>query len=76
MTNDTHARVRACLLRAGLAHLPPEDSSDLGAYGLDSLVSVLVVIELEKEFGVTIPSRALTREAFHSVAQLACLIPE
>ena len=72
---DEHARVRACLLRAGLQRLPPGDSDDLGPFGLDSLVAVLTVIELEKEFGVTIPSRALTPHVFDNVSQLATLIP-
>ncbi len=72
---DKHARVRACLRRAGLARLPPDDSTDLGAYGLDSLLVVLTVIELQKEFQTQIPANAVTAASFASVNHLAALIP-
>lgn len=73
---DKSARVRACLRRAGVSRLPPGDADDLGAYGLDSLLSVLTVIELQKEFGVTIPASAVTDKAFDSINHVASLIPD
>ena len=73
---DKNARVRECLMRAGLPRLPPGDADDLGAYGLDSLLSVLTVIELQKEFGVSIPASAVNAASFDSIDDLAALVPD
>jgi acyl carrier protein len=73
---DKSARVRECLRRAGLSRLPPGDADDLGAYGLDSLLSVLTVIELQKEFGITIPASAVMDASFDSIDHLVTLIPD
>jgi acyl carrier protein len=73
---DKSARIRACLTRAGLSRLPPGDAGDLAAYGLDSLLSVLTVIEIQKEFGIAIPANVVTDASFDSVNHLATLIPD
>jgi acyl carrier protein len=72
---EKSARVRECLRRAGLPRLPSRDTDDLAACGLDSLMSVLAVIELQKEFGITIPARSVTGTSFESVERLAALVP-
>jgi acyl carrier protein len=69
-------RVKQCLVRAGVTRLPPDAGESLTAYGLDSLVSVLIVIELQKEFGIAIPSRLIGPETFGSVKTLAGLVPD
>lgn len=76
MRMDKNARVRTCVRRAGLSRLPPGDADDLGAYGLDSLLSVLIVIELQKEFGTTIPANAVADASFDTINHLATLIPD
>ena len=73
---DKSARIRDCLRRAGVSRVPPADEDDLGAYGLDSLLSVLTVIELQKEFGIKIPVSAVTAASFDSIDRLAALIPD
>jgi acyl carrier protein len=73
---EKSARVRECLRRAGLSRLPAGDTDDLGVYGLDSLLSVLTVIELRKEFGTPIPASAVTAASFDSISHLAALVPD
>jgi acyl carrier protein len=73
---DKSARVKECLRRAGLERLPAEDTDDLRACGLDSLLSVLTLVELQREFGIRIPASAVTDTSFASVDHLAALIPD
>ena len=73
---DKTARVRECLKRAGLARLPPGNSDDLRGWGIDSLLAVLTVIELQKDFGVRIPAHAITESSFDSIERLAALVPD
>jgi acyl carrier protein len=73
---DKTARVRECLKRAGLARLPPGDADDLRAWGVDSLLAVLAVIELQKEFGVRIPANTVTESSFDNIERLAALVPD
>lgn len=61
--------------RAGLQRLPPGDADDLGPYGFDSLLAVLTIIELQKEFGVTVPARAVSAASFDTIEHLAALVP-
>lgn len=42
--------------------------------GLDSIDALELVVAMEKEFGVTIPSEAVGKEAFGSVASLAAFV--
>jgi D-alanine--poly(phosphoribitol) ligase subunit 2 len=70
------ARIRACLERAGLPRLPPDDASDLASCGLDSLLAVLTILELQKEFRVTIPAREATPAAFETIESLSFLIQD
>lgn len=42
-----------------------------GEHDLDSLDILLVITNIEKEFGITIPDRAVGRKAFTSVGVLA-----
>ena len=69
-------RVRSCLIRAGLAHAPAGEWEELAAYGLDSLLAVLTVIELQKEFGIIISSRAVQPDSFRNLKRLSDLVPE
>jgi D-alanine--poly(phosphoribitol) ligase subunit 2 len=75
VTNKSE-RVRTCLQRAGLPRLPPGDDDDLGACGLDSLLCVMAVVELQKEFEILIPASAITNRSFDSVRELSALIPD
>jgi hypothetical protein len=73
---DKIPRIRQCLKRAGLARVPPGDGECLAIYGLDSLLSVLAVIEMQKEFGITISADAITIDSFDSVLALSKLVPD
>jgi acyl carrier protein len=73
---NKNARIRDCLTRAGLERLPPGDADDLHACGLDSLLSVLTIIELQKEFETRIQADRVTESSFDSVDNLATLVPD
>lgn len=73
---DKNARVRACVRRAGLPQLPPGDAEDLGPYGFDSLLAVLTVIELQKEFGIDVPASSVRAVSFDTIEHLAGLVPD
>lgn len=73
---DKSARIRACLERAGLPRVPPDDTSDLARCGLDSLLAVLTIVELQKEFRVTVPAREVTPATFETIESLSSLIPD
>jgi acyl carrier protein len=73
---DKKARVRECLRRAGLARLPQGDGDDLVTCGMDSLLAVLTVIELEREFAARIPANSVRAASFESVNHLAALVPD
>lgn len=70
------ARVRECLKRAGLVSPPLHDTDDLRACGLDSLLCVLTLIELQREFGVRIPASTVTDSSFDSIDRVAALVPD
>jgi len=73
---DKNARIRACVRRAGLRELPPGDADDLGPYGLDSLLAVLTVIEIQKEFATVVPASAVRDASFDTIDHLAALVPD
>ena len=73
---DKNARIRECLRRAGMVRLPQGDADDLAACGMDSLLSVLTVIELQKEFATRIPANAVKAASFESINHLAALVPD
>jgi acyl carrier protein len=47
-----------------------------GEYDLDSLDVLLVVTNIEKEFGIKIADRQVGRQAFATVATLAAFVDE
>jgi acyl carrier protein len=69
-------RIRECLIRAGLPHVPAGEQEELAAYGFDSLLAVLAVIELQKEFGIVIPSQTIGPGSFRTLRALSRLLPE
>jgi hypothetical protein len=75
MTGKT-ARIRQCLKRAGLVRMPPGDGEGLAIYGFDSLLSVLAIIEMQEEFGITISAEAIKTDSFNSISMLSKLIPD
>lgn len=62
------------LLRNHLPHLPPDQplvpDLDLRAYGLDSLGTVNLLMDLEEAYHIEIPDELLTFEIFTSPATL------
>lgn len=64
-------QVHAALKLAGLDQLPPEADADLRLYGMDSLMMVLTVIELEAMFGIRITPATFAESHFHSIGSIA-----
>jgi acyl carrier protein len=62
------------VVRAHLPHLPadvplvPDD--ELAAFGLDSLTTVTLLVNLESEFDVSFPDETLTAATFATAANL------
>lgn len=63
-------RIRDILEQSGLAQLPADPNASLTSYGLDSLALVLLVIRLEKEFGLKINPAAATLDNFSSIERI------
>ena len=75
---DTLSRVK-CVIRACLKVDPNAPLSDTmllidGEHDMDSLDILLIVSELEKEFGVKIADETMDRSSFSSVESLSSFI--
>lgn len=64
-------RIGKALRAAGMAELPSSPSEELAIYGMDSLMMVLCVAALEKEFSLRILGREFSEEAFKDLDSLA-----
>jgi acyl carrier protein len=64
-------RMGRALRAAGLPEVPENVHEDLSLHGMDSLLMVLSVAELEKEFGIRIPAHAFSEESFQTLEALA-----
>ena len=62
------------ILRRHLRYLGPSESltpeTPLREFGLDSMEAVALVLDLEYEFGITLPKSSLGVETFASAANL------
>ncbi len=67
-------KIRDYLNQVGLDELPSEDDADLSDYGFDSLMIVLLVVEIEKDLGIRIPGSLATKENFESISSIELLI--
>lgn len=54
--------------------LPSTPSDPLADRGFDSLLFVMAVVEIEKEFSVRVPAEKATPEAFRNLATLEELL--
>lgn len=63
-------RIKNCLKMAGLNEIPQDDGANLALYGFDSLLTVLTVAQLEKEFDIKIESETFDQAHFTSVKSL------
>lgn len=52
------------------------DRTDLYAVGLTSLSSVQILLEMEREFDISVPDSMLTYELFASIDSLAAAVAE
>lgn len=68
---DLFERIGKALRAAGMAELPASPSEELAAYGMDSLMMVLSVAALEKEFSLRIPGREFSEDVFQDLDSLA-----
>lgn len=76
MTDSLQSRIDRALRRAGLAELPDDTRADLRDHGMDSLLIVLSVAELEREFSISIPAERVSEESFRTLHALRILIEE
>lgn len=53
---------------------PLMPDSDLFALGLDSLATMHLQLHLERDFGIAMPTSAITRESFATPEKLAALV--
>ena len=53
---------------------PLMPDSDLFTLGLDSLAMMHLMLHLERAFGITMPTSAITRETFATPEKLAALV--
>lgn len=60
-------RIRGALTRAGMTELPDDIDTPLADHGMDSLMMVLSVAELEREFAVSITAHELIEQGFHTL---------
>lgn len=71
--DNVDQKLERCL-RVHLRRLPPEQvldpDGDLLKLGLDSMSSIDLLMDLEREFGVTFPDHMLSREIFQNVRSL------
>lgn len=64
-------RIGKALRAAGMAEVPSSPSEELAAYGMDSLMMVLAVAALEKEFSLRISGREFSEDVFRDLESLA-----
>lgn len=67
-------KIKAHLAHIGMEELPDNDDTSLTEYGFDSLMIVLLVVEIEKNFGIRIPGALATQENFDSVSSIESLL--
>jgi acyl carrier protein len=68
---ELYERIGKALRAAGMAELPSSTSEELALYGMDSLMMVLSVAALEKEFSMRIPGRDFSEDFFRDLDSLA-----
>ena len=64
-------RIREAIKRAGLEELPDDISARLEDAGFDSLMVVLTVSQLEKEFKIKIPAASIGDTTFESLSSIS-----
>jgi acyl carrier protein len=74
MRSDMIERIGRALERAGLAGVPADIHAPLADHGMDSLLMVLSVAELEREFSVTIGTDLFSEAAFDTLAAVQALL--
>lgn len=67
-------RIRNVLETIGLPSLPESADEPLADHGFDSLMVVLSVGALEKEFSIKIPAGEVDEDAFATIAKISGLL--
>ena len=68
------SKSRNFLTEVGLEELPADDDAELNDYGFDSLMIVLLVVEIEKDLGIRVPGALATKENFQTISTIAHLV--
>lgn len=67
-------RIRRALTRAGMTEIPDQLDAPLADHGMDSLIMVLSVAELEREFAVAITAHEFSEESFRTLGSVRDLL--
>lgn len=67
-------RIRRALARAGMTEVPDDIDAPLADHGMDSLIMVLSVAELEREFALSITAHELLEESFRTLGSVRELL--
>lgn len=69
-------RIGRALRRAGLEEVPGDVHASLADHGMDSLIMVLSVAELECEFALSIPTEEFSEDSFRTLDTLRMWLEE
>lgn len=67
-------KIKHCLMKSGLEALPTSSAASLADFGLDSLLIVLLVLQLESEFTINIPADLILAENFSTIDSITNLV--
>ena len=72
--NSIEKRIRQCLQNAGLVSLPESLEDDLIAYGMDSLIKAMSIIEIEREFKIRLKMEEFDANSLQNLNNFCQLI--
>ena len=67
-------KIREAMRRAGFQDAPNDPRARLADFGFDSLMVVLTVSELEREFAMKIPAASLEERTFESLTEIEAFL--
>lgn len=63
-------KIKQSLLSSGLVSVPDDPDAPLADYGLDSLMIVMFVLDLQTRFGVVVPAAEVNEINMRSLSSL------
>lgn len=74
--SDIKKELIKCFEEVGIVINEEEEDVDINSYGVDSIMYISIIIELENKIGITIPDRYLGFDNFSSLNALSNIIYE